>query len=306
MKKINVIKLLIIIFVSITAFTCAFAQNPNEASPPGAEAAMLKFVELNNKQLLQSDEARKLLIGEAAKWDDAWFGQAFNKPDKIISIEKNYSVARLQAVEKSSRVVDLYFYLKFDDGWKIRSMRAMAQTGFLETINAALKSKAALTLEEKESLANTELVLSSDQMLTQWFQKNRAALDKLAAEAVLETKKKPVKVIPPQRKTKNGVTVNEVAKSVATGIGEEDEPRTIDYIAQNTKQFPKTADLLKTLHLNALETKSNGNIEITIGGITDNSVGFVYSPARTPPVIDGWRYIWVEEVAAGWYLYRTT
>ncbi len=300
------IKLLIIIVVSLTALTSVFPQNPNESSPPGAEAAMLKFVELNNKQLLQSDEARKLLTGDAARWDAAWFGQVFNKPDKIISIEKNYSVARIQAVDKSSRVVNLYFYLKFDDGWKVRSMRAMAQTGFLEAINIALKSKAALTVEEKESLANTELVLSSDQLLAQWFQQNRAALDKLAALAILETKKKPEKVMPPQRKTKNGVTVAEVAKSVATGVGDEDGPRTIDYITQNTKQFPKTAGLLKTLHLSALETKSDGNIEITIGGITDNSVGFVYSRAGTPPVIDGWRYIWVEEVAAGWYLYRTT
>lgn len=300
------IKLLFIIVVSLIVLTGAFAQNPNESSPPGAEDAMLKFVELNNKQLLQSDEARKLLSGEAAKWNDAWFGQIFNKPDKIVSIEKNYSVARIQAVEKNSRVVDLYFYLKFDDGWKVRSIRAMAQTGFLEAINTGLKSKTALTAEEKEALANTELVLSSDQLLAQWFQKNRAALDKLAAQAILETKKNPVKEMPPQRKIKNRVAVNEVAKSVATGVSDEDEPRTIDYINQNTKQFPKTADLLKTLHLSGLETKSNGNLEITIGGMTDNSVGFVYSPAGTPPAIDGWRYIWVEKVAAGWYLYRTT
>jgi hypothetical protein len=300
------IKLLSIIVVSLTVLTGVFAQNSNESSPAGANAAMLRFVELNNKQLLQSDEARKLLTGDAVKWDAAWFGQVFSQPDKIVSVEKNYSVARIQAVEKNSRVVDLYFYLKFDDGWKIRSMRAMAQTGFLEAINTTLKSKAALTVEEKESLANTELVLSSDKMLTEWFQKNRAALDKLSALAILETKKKPVKAIPPPRKIKNGANVAVVINSMAQGVSEEDEPRTIESITQNTKKFPKTAVLLKTLHLSALETKSNGNIEITIGGITDNSVGFVYSPAKTPPLIDGWRYIWVEEVAPGWYLYRTT
>lgn len=57
---------------------------------------MLKFVELNNKQLLESDKARKLLIGDAANWDRAWFGRGFSKPDKIVSVEKNYSLAEFR------------------------------------------------------------------------------------------------------------------------------------------------------------------------------------------------------------------
>lgn len=73
----------------------------------------------------------------------------------------------------------------------------------------------------------------------------------------------------------------------------------------NTQKFPKVAAALKSLHLSALETESGGNIEI-IGGITDNSVGFVYSPSDALPLIDIWRYIRVEEVAPRWYLYRTT
>ncbi len=299
------IKFLFVIVVSLAVSPFAFAQSPNNLSPPGAAEAMLKFVELNNKQLLQSDEARKLFIGDAAKWNDAWFGQAFGKPDKIVSVEQNFSVARILIIEENSRTVDLYFYLKFDDGWKIRTMRAMAQTGFIKSINAALKSKSVLTAEEKETLANTELVLSSDKMLADWFQKNRAALDKLSTLAALETKKKPVKPITPRKvKSRKNVAVATVEK--ATIDTEEDEPRTIETVTRNTPKFPKTAAALKSLHLTALETKSNANIEITIGGITDNSVGFVYSPSGTPPPIDGWRYIWVEKIASDWYLYRTT
>ena len=183
--------------------------------------------------------------------------------------------------------------------------RAMDKSGFLEVINTTLKSKAVLTAEEMEVLANTELVLSSDKMLTEWFQKNRAALDKLSKRAVIETKKKLVKATPP-RKTGSGDTFAVAVNPMVKNDNEEDEPQTIETITQYTKQFPKTVASLKNLHLSALETKSNGNVEITIGGITDNSVGFVYSPSGTPPPIDGWRYIWVEKVAAGWYLYRTT
>jgi hypothetical protein len=43
-----------------------------------------------------------------------------------------------------------------------------------------------------------------------------------------------------------------------------------------------------------------------IGGIMDNTVGFVYSPSNKPPQISPSSYIWVEEIAAGWYLFRTT
>jgi hypothetical protein len=301
------IKLLILIIVSLTFCSFAVAQNPNESSPSGAGAAMLKFIELNNKQLLQSGEARPLFTGGASEWKNVWFGQISGQPDKIVAVEKNYAVARVQTIGKDSRAVDLYFYLKFDDGWKIRSMRAMAQTGFLEAINTTLKSKAVLTAEEKDALANTELVLASDKTLTEWFQKNRPALDKLSALATLETKKKPVKVADPTRgKAKTGIIGRSVATANPANEGEENEPQTIEYITAKTLKFPKSAAALKNLHLSALETKSNGNVEIIVGGITDNSVGFLYSPSGEPPQIDGWRYIWVERLAAGWYLFRTT
>ncbi|HEY0458205.1 MAG TPA: hypothetical protein VGC97_03570, partial [Pyrinomonadaceae bacterium] len=67
-------KLLILIIVSLTALTVAFAQNPDESNPPGAREVMVKFVELNNKQLLQTDAARQLLNADASEWKMTWFG----------------------------------------------------------------------------------------------------------------------------------------------------------------------------------------------------------------------------------------
>lgn len=295
---------LILTVIFLAAGSFAVAQNPAESTPPGVREAMLKFIELNNKQLLKSDEARQLLTDEAKEWSFVWFGQTLSPPDKIVSLEKNYAVARVQAVEKNARVVDLYFYLKFDDGWKVQLMRALALTHFLEAIETGLKSKAALTADEKESLANAELTLSSDKLLTEWFQKNRTALDKLVAVVLLETKKKPVKArVTPRPKMKKG-QVEILASVMPDDLPS--EPQTIDYIGPRTQKFPRSAAALKVLYLSGVETKSNGNIEIVIGGITDNTVGFIYSPKGTPPPIDERRYIWVEKVAAGWYLFRTT
>ena len=112
-------KLLILIVISLTTLTFAFAQNADESNPPGAREVMLKFVELNNKQLLQTDAARQLFSGSATDWKMAWFGQISASPDKIVLVKQGFSVARVQTVQKNSRVVDLYFYLRFENGWKI-------------------------------------------------------------------------------------------------------------------------------------------------------------------------------------------
>lgn len=310
--KIKMIKLLILAIFLLTFCTFGFGQTPSESIPAGAREVMLKFVELNNKKLLQTEEARQIFGGESLEWKFDCFEQNLSHPDKILSMEKNYSVARVQILEKKSRVVDLYFYLRFDAGiWKISSMRAMAQTGLTESAVKYLKSKTDLTADEKETLANAELTLSSDKMLTEWFQKNRSALDNFAALALVETKPKPVKITPKPKIKKSGAAKNSDSIALTANPLKQDEinnnePRTIERITANTPKFPKTSAALKNLHIAALETKADSSVEFTIGGITDNTVGFIYSPKDAPPKIDGWRYIWIEKIAAGWYLFRTT
>jgi hypothetical protein len=49
-----------------------------------------------------------------------------------------------------------------------------------------------------------------------------------------------------------------------------------------------------------------GAVRVLVGGIMDNSVGFLYSPGAPPQEITTYEYIWVERIAPGWYLYRTT
>lgn len=301
-------KLLVLIVVSLTGFSTVFGQTQDGSTRAGARELIVKFVELNNKQSLQTDEGRLLFTGEASEWKMASFGRLSSAPDKIVSTGKDLSVARVQTVEDNSRVVDLYFYLVFNAGWKIRMMRALAQTGWLETIGAGLKAKTNLTPEEKETQANIELVLSSDEALAKWFQTNRAALDNLIALAPLVRKKDPDILTRPtaknsrSAKSANKMVVDRVDETAMENTG----PRTIESIPANSQKFPKAAAGLRDLHLSRLETRSDGSVEITIGGITDNTVGFIYSPTEAPPQIDGWRYIWVEKIAAGWYLFRTT
>jgi len=63
---------------------------------------------------------------------------------------------------------------------------------------------------------------------------------------------------------------------------------------------------LKSLHLSSLNKIDEKQIEIIIGGVTDNTVGFLYAPDNKPPLLGPSEYIWVEKVADKWYLFRTT
>jgi hypothetical protein len=62
---------------------------------------------------------------------------------------------------------------------------------------------------------------------------------------------------------------------------------------------------LRELGLSSARRQHNG-IEILIGGIIDNSVGFLNLQSGEPPPISPDEYIWVESLGNGWFLFRTT
>jgi len=77
-----------------------------------------------------------------------------------------------------------------------------------------------------------------------------------------------------------------------------------DDSAQDKVDPGTTADL-KQLGLAAIE-EANGEVRIVIGGMLDNTVGFLKPGPSGPPSISPSEYIWVEDVGNGWFLFRTT
>lgn len=65
-----------------------------------------------------------------------------------------------------------------------------------------------------------------------------------------------------------------------------------------------TADL-KQIGLTTIE-EVNGEVRLVIGGMLDNTVGFLKPGPSGPPSISPSEYIWVEDVGNGWFLFRTT
>lgn len=269
-KKVINLLLSLVVFCGLFAFSASIVK-ADDASVEKARAVLVRLIEFSNNQQLRSRAAQELMTGEMLRLDISSFGKFTDAPDKVLLTEKNRAVGRFQRSGENNQITDVYFYLQFDNGWRVSEVRLSALTGIIEQVYLGLKAKPGLTAEEKDTFENSKLTLSTDKELKTWFLQNRNSLAELCA--LLRTK----------------------GKNAAFYVSRRDD-----------KTFPEAAKLLRKLNSSSANADANGNIEIVIGGITDNTVGFVYSPSKKPPQISPSSYIWVEEVAADWYLFRTT
>jgi hypothetical protein len=188
-------------------------------------------------------------------------------PDRIVMLIGGKAVARLPA--QGMDRPDLYLYLSQRDGaWRIDALRTLALTGIPREMRNMLRDKASRTAQEDDLLANLELTLASDQNLRAWFDRNRHDLEYL-----------------------RGMVQNGRATAVD----------------DDGLMIPDTSALRRRLHVDAVLFSSTGIVRVTIGGMTDNEVGFLHAsdPAQVPP-IDPSDHIWIEFLGDGWYLFRTT
>lgn len=239
----------------------------------GAREVMVHLARLSEKRALQTEAARRLMTGEMLGLKIETFGRLTSAPDKVVLLDKTSAVGRFQLTGENNRIVDVYFYLKNEGGWKVSAVRLLALTGIIEQVYAGLKARPNLTYEERDVLENARLTLASDSELKLWFPDNRAALKKLC----------------------------DLVRAQSGGGG-----AAPFYVGRDDKKYTEAALLLRKLNLSTASLKANGNVELVIGGMTDNTVGFIYSPLNEPPKISPSLYIWVEEVAPNWYLFRTT
>jgi len=70
----------------------------------------------------------------------------------------------------------------------------------------------------------------------------------------------------------------------------------------------KATESAKHLNLNFVGYEpSSGIVDVNIGGILDNSVGYLFVPTTTKvPKMSGDNYIYIEHIIGNWYVYKTT
>ncbi len=202
------------------------------------------------------------------------------------------AVVNVTLTSSVGKAYDLYIHLRKDTVWKASAFRALSLTGMFEKMNKQLRSltpqqvdsiinapgKTSAPFKTKQEyqylLGNTGLILASDAELMTYFVKNRAAFEKLKDDLI-----------------KNGILKTDLS-------------------VNRTKKLAPFVPRLKALWLdNAYRdrTGSPNNLNFIIGGITDNSVGYLYikNPQNVPEMSTN-EFIMVRKIADGWYLYKTT
>ena len=239
---------------------------------PGHDQALRvlgRLLDLNAAGELQSSEARALLTGEAlSHWSTETIGPVTGSPDTLTAISAASLVARVPVAAPNGEVKDFYFYLQRDSGWKISAMRTLSSVGPLYMIRDMDPAKIASIPGGAYMSENARLTLLSDSQLRSWFIDHSEELKHLAT-LVSESSTEVHRV--------------ETAEPAETPI----------------------VRALRALALSSARRLPSG-AEIVIGGIIDNSVGFLYLRSGTPPPISPSHHIWIEDLGSGWYLFRTT
>ena len=291
MKNVHVFAPLIGLVLTAALFAVAgsvAANDTNDAAVAlgNVKAVVSQFLILSQQNKLDSQEAKALVTDEASGQDLSYLRKLAGAPDRIVFLNPTNAVACVQWFRENGFTKDLYMYLVNEGEWKVRAVRGLALTELLEEMVLRAQKVDRLTDNQRKELsqedraflvkdmpillANVKLTLATDAELRIWFKRSRTALEELAALAASTVTQRSVRV------TEDDTTHRTLAEKI------------------------------KNLHLSGVSLVERGKLELVIGGITDNTVGLIYSPSNTPPQITCSEYIWVEKLDDKWYLFRTT
>lgn len=183
----------------------------------------------------------------------------------------------------ASHARDFYTFLRRENGvWKISEVRTLA----LPPLHDAL-------LQELEGLRSRREL--PDSMVAELENMRLTAASDSALKAHLLAHEPAFRALAERFAAARGLTALSTERT-ATGSAPATETREL-------------RAGLRALRLGGLERrpKAPGCVLIVIGGMLDNEVGYIFAPPGcTPPAVSPSAYIYVEQVAPGWYLYKTT
>jgi len=207
---------------------------------------------------------------------------------RLLDRSGNTAVVNVTILDSLGNGMDSYAHLVKDKNWKIKAFRALAMTGFMEQALLEMEKMTeeqidTLIQQDKETfkskedfyqeLDNIKLTLALDDTIIEHFEKNREKFEELKRE-IQNTKF--------DKDEKSYRKIN---------LGEQ---ITIDY---------------KKLLISRISTFFNCEscFEFVIGGMIDNTVGYLYIPDKQDvPKMNPSRIIMIREVGNGWYLFKTT
>lgn len=175
---------------------------------------------------------------------------------------------------------DAYVFLhRAADRWQITAFRRLALPALFYTGFDSLIARPQGSPEDERVMANLKLTVASDSALKQHFEQHAAAYDSLARAAM-------------------AVPDDELPRAYP----DEAEPPLTPRQAGLRAQLQRL--LLTTI---SRDEEAPGCLLLVIGGMIDNSVGYLYAPEGcTVPRMSPGYFIYLEALRPGWYVYKTT
>lgn len=172
------------------------------------------------------------------------------------------------------------FIKKVDETWKLEAVRKLALPGLFYKLLDRISKKQDRSVDEEWDYQNMLLQIKSDRELKEFLKDHletfREVLVFFDDDSLLQVKG------PDDVRTKNETAFT---------------------------QQKEVGLLVRTLHLNYVGRRRSDmkTIEFNVGGIMDNSVGFMFVPdGYRPPKMSSEEFIYVEEVLPNWFIYKTT
>lgn len=270
------------------------AAEPISKHQKRIEARLKVFLELNAQNRVQSEEAQRMLTGEASeRWTLDNIGSGPDQIDRVVFVGETSAVAA-GFVTRGEREEDLYYYFeRVGSDWKISAMRTMAGNYFAESILANESGWDEGTLKDDPQVIawkdwfrrNLKLGLMSDRQIAAWFVENREMFQDL------------VSIIRNDVSGETNISLPPLPDVMYEAMG--------DQLEKPHNDFPAVTDLLWKLNLSSVIMEDD-QIRWQLGGFLDDTTGILYSDTDKPPEISAFHYIWVQKLAPKWYLYRTT
>jgi len=207
------------------------------------------------------------------------------------------AVVAMTILDSLGKGLDTYLHFEKDTTWKVSAFRALALTGIIEQVKIELekmtpeqvddmiksskknkKSKEFAMFTSKEEyefeLGNARLTLELDDNIVKHFVTNQSEFEQLKNLALTQLEKEKV-----------------------------DEERSINLIENLKTDYQK-------LFISSVSTggyELGNSINFLIGGMVDNSVGYIYvKDKKDLPEMNPSRIIMIREIGNGWFIYKTT
>lgn len=251
------------------------------------------------RMFFEVSDLRKMkpyLTGECAQYplDSA---STFNQRDSAVTITQTRiagdSARALFSVfmRDSSSGTNYYCYLVRTDGkWRLSAIRALALTGIIHLTIQELKKQDSLPDSLTHLLTNLELVVASDSTLKAHFLRHQSIFSEIADTMLLRLRSDSIPLT--ERRRLEGGYVER-----------------LDHLEAYANQ------LLPSIYAVRVTVESS-RVVFLLGGVVDNTVGYMYIPEgiEIPDIWSGYEpqsystdmYIYVEEIAPHWYLFKTT